>query len=80
VSFGLEGGSESLESPLHEMVEGVWEVVFCIFLVYSMLPLRSGWRFFMYVNQLVLDRGAVIVLRVLPLFHEEGIYDFLEYC
>jgi hypothetical protein len=40
VSFGLEGGSESLESPLHEMVEGVWEVVFCIFLVYSMLPLR----------------------------------------
>jgi hypothetical protein len=40
VSFGLEGGGESLESPLHEMVEGVWEVVFCIFLVYSMLPLR----------------------------------------
>jgi hypothetical protein len=46
VSFGLEGGSESLESPLHEMVEGVWEVVFCIFLVYSMLPLRSNWRLF----------------------------------
>jgi hypothetical protein len=60
VSFGLEGGSESLESPLHEMVEGVWEVVFCIFLVYSMLPLRSRLETFsdMFVDQIGLGMGG----------------------
>jgi hypothetical protein len=72
VSFGLEGGSESLETPLHEMVEGVWEVVFCIFLVYSMLPLRSNWRLFV-------RHVCGTKVTVLPL-SQGGIYDFREYC
>ena len=38
VSFGLE--YQQYEDHQHVQVEGVWQIVFTTFLVYSMLPLR----------------------------------------
>ena len=51
VSFGVEAAGRS---PKHEMVEGVWEVVFSSFLIYAMLPLRLAFILFCFFTKLKL--------------------------
>ena len=43
LGFPLEFGSVlgDRPSPLHTPVQGVWEVMFVVFIIYSMLPLRT---------------------------------------